>query len=196
MAPLFEASFAVIVPKCEIGNIQWNHSSVRAAILSLLHDLSQSKLSKLCNITQPIISHIVNNKDFKLNQNKCQEFGVWYEQYSRSKSNLVSCEMSNIQSQDNVSNLISNINIDNDEKVQSQSDARLTFHSKQEVPRLVEWFNLDRNPSERQLSYYADLLNQSPLRVERNKVTIKSLKNWWKNYKQKQRNELKERKRK
>lgn len=75
--------------------------------------------------------------------------------------------MSNIQSQDNVSNLISNINIDNDEKVQSQSDARLTFHSKQEVPRLVEWFNLDRNPSERQLSYYADLLNQSPLRVER-----------------------------
>lgn len=73
----------------------------------------------------------------------------------------------------------------------STSDARLTFHPKLEVPRLVEWFQLNRSPSERQLVYYADLLNQSSLRAERNKVTVKSLKNWWKNYKQKQRNEMK-----
>lgn len=58
---------------------------------------------------------------------------------------------------------------------------RLFFHSSQEIPQLKTWFQENNNPSEEILGYYAEILNQTSLRKERQEVTVKSLKNWWKN---------------
>lgn len=56
----------------------------------------------------------------------------------------------------------------------SKPEARLTFHAKQEVPQLKEWFEQNQNPSERMFSCYADILNQSSLRTERFVYTQKA----------------------
>lgn len=120
---------------------------------------------------------------------KCVEFGAWFVEYSKSKSDVRQA-----------ASLPRSIR---QPSTSSTGNVRLTFHSKLEVPRLKEWFQQCTNPSERQLAQYADTLNQSSLRAERwvgktilfetdslhnrNRVTVKSLKNWWKNNKQKNR---------
>lgn len=145
-----------------------------------------------------------------MSQAKCEEFGKWYLEYQRSRH--LQASVPQIEAGPSTSRQEDIAQLEGKSTLSIGSEARLTFHPKQEVPKLIEWFHLNRNPSDRELSCYAELLNQSPLRVERfdtnqsscflvklihlichcrNKVTIKSLKNWWKNYKQKQRNEQK-----
>lgn len=84
-------------------------------------------------------------------------------------------------------------------------ETRLTFHASLEVPQLRQWYHLNPKPSDRLLQTYAELLNQSTIRQERyfpmhrylsidssvnfarTKVTVKSLRNWWKNERQRER---------
>ncbi|KAG8193006.1 hypothetical protein JTE90_028126 [Oedothorax gibbosus] len=67
-------------------------------------------------------------------------------------------------------------------------DGRLTFHPTKELPLMRDWFHSCRNPSRRTLQMYVDLLNQGSVRQqERPKVAVNTLKNWWKNEKQRER---------
>ena len=110
----------------------------------------------------------MNSKEFKLSQAKCEEFGEWYLQYRRSHQTENPTKSSQtIESLESANNTGTSGITERVEIMKSNSEARLTFHPKQEVPRLVEWFQLNRNPSDHILSYYADMLNQSSLRAER-----------------------------
>ncbi|GFR25455.1 uncharacterized protein TNCT_440551 [Trichonephila clavata] len=64
----------------------------------------------------------------------------------------------------------------------------LTFHPTKELPVMRDWFHGCRNPSRRTLQMYVDILNQGPVRQqERPKISLSTLKNWWKNEKQRER---------
>lgn len=62
---------------------------------------------------------------------------------------------------------------------------RVTFHPNIEVPKLKAWYQEHPFPSDNLLSTYVTELNTSLVRLERPKVEIKHLKQWWINQKQK-----------
>lgn len=51
---------------------------------------------------------------------------------------------------------------------------RETFHST-EIPKLREWFNINRKPSIADLEKYKDILNNGPARIDKYKITVQKL---------------------
>ncbi|XP_035221528.1 uncharacterized protein LOC118194489 isoform X2 [Stegodyphus dumicola] len=147
---------------------EWIDITVRNAVLELLREMSQSKLAKLCPLSQPMLSNIINNRYMgKIGKEKCQEFGLWYLTYRKQHPEGSAPEV-----------------VPNDRPV----DGRLTFHPTKELPVMRDWFHSCRNPSRRMLQMYVDILNQGPVRQqERPKIALTTLKNWWKNEKQRER---------
>lgn len=147
---------------------EWIDTTVRNAVLELLREMSQSKLAKLCPLSQPMLSNIINNRYVgKIGKEKCQEFGTWYLNYRKQNPEAVSPEVV---------------------PTDRPQDGRLTFHPTKELPMMRSWFHGCRNPSRRTLQMYVDILNQGPVRQqERPKVVVSALKNWWKNEKQRER---------
>lgn len=147
---------------------EWKDVTVRNAVLELLREMSQSKLAKLCPLSQPMLSNIINNRYLgKIGKEKCQEFGLWYLTYRKQNPEGAALEV-----------------VPSDRP----ADGRLTFHPTKELPVMREWFHSCRNPSRRTLQLYVDILNQGPVRQqERPKVVLATLKNWWKNEKQRER---------
>ncbi|KAG8193005.1 hypothetical protein JTE90_028125 [Oedothorax gibbosus] len=63
---------------------EWKDTTVRNAVLELLREMSQIKLAKLCPLSQPMLSNIINNRYMgKIGKEKCQEFGQWYLTYRK-----------------------------------------------------------------------------------------------------------------
>ncbi|GFQ77741.1 DNA-binding protein SATB2 [Trichonephila clavata] len=147
---------------------EWRDITVRNAVLELLREMSQSKLAKLCPLSQPMLSNIINNRYMgKIGKEKCQEFGLWYLTYRKQHPEGSTPEV-----------------VPSDKPV----DGRLTFHPTKELPVMRDWFHGCRNPSRRTLQMYVDILNQGPVRQqERPKISLSTLKNWWKNEKQRER---------
>ncbi|GIY41293.1 DNA-binding protein SATB1, partial [Caerostris darwini] len=147
---------------------EWKDTTVRNAVLELLREMSQSKLAKLCPLSQPMLSNIINNRYMgKIGKEKCQEFGQWYLTYRKQHPEGSTPEV-----------------VPSDKPV----DGRLTFHPTKELPIMRDWFHGCRNPSRRTLQMYVDILNQGPVRQqERPKIAFSTLKNWWKNEKQRER---------
>ncbi|GFT99095.1 DNA-binding protein SATB1 [Nephila pilipes] len=147
---------------------EWRDITVRNAVLELLREMSQSKLAKLCPLSQPMLSNIINNRYMgKIGKEKCQEFGQWYLAYRKQHPEGSTPEV-----------------VPSDKPV----DGRLTFHPTKELPVMRDWFHGCRNPSRRTLQMYVDILNQGTVRQqERPKISLSTLKNWWKNEKQRER---------
>ncbi|XP_015910068.1 uncharacterized protein [Parasteatoda tepidariorum] len=147
---------------------EWKDVTVRNAVLELLREMSQSKLAKLCPLSQPMLSNIINNRYLgKIGKEKCQEFGTWYLNYRKQTPEGTAPEI-----------------VPSDRP----TDGRLTFHPTKELPTMRDWFRSCRNPSRRTLQMYVDILNQGPVRQqERPKIILSTLKNWWKNEKQRER---------
>ncbi|XP_054722895.1 uncharacterized protein LOC129232822 [Uloborus diversus] len=150
---------------------EWRDITVRNAVLELLREMSQSKLAKLCPLSQPMLSNIINNRYMgKIGKEKCQEFGQWYLTYRKQHPEGGTPEVV---------------------PTERPLDGRLTFHPLKELPMMRDWFHGCRNPSKRTLQMYVDILNQGPVRQqERPKVVLSTLKNWWKNEKQRERKNL------
>ncbi|KAK8781466.1 hypothetical protein V5799_017193 [Amblyomma americanum] len=146
----------------------WNMDSVKTAVIQLLREMSQSKLAKICPLKQSLLSTIVNNKfSGKLGAEKCKEFGRWFMQYRQSSPATASTFL------------------DEDKPPQ---DGRMTFHSSTELPRMREWYRQCPHPTNLQLQDFANQLNCESLRLRNKpKVTLNSLKNWWKNERQRER---------
>ncbi|CAG2115760.1 unnamed protein product [Medioppia subpectinata] len=166
---------------------EWTHNTVREAVLELLREISQSKLSKLCQISQSLLSSIVNNKfEGKIGKKKCEEFGKWYTDYRRGhpSQKLISLERlfsaqktvcgvsSEPKRRDNRSEEKSEeekgteLDTSLTQTTSQSCETRLTFHSGLEVPQLRQWFRTNPKPSDRLLLKYAEILNQSSLRLE------------------------------
>ncbi|CAD5114185.1 DgyrCDS3328 [Dimorphilus gyrociliatus] len=62
---------------------------------------------------------------------------------------------------------------------------RETFRST-EIPKLREWFNVNRKPSMADLEKYRDILNNGPARIDKYKITVQKLQVWFKNERQKE----------
>lgn len=110
----------------------------------------------------------MNNKfSGKLGAEKCKEFGRWFMEYRQSSPATASTFL------------------DEDKPPQ---DCRMTFHSGTELPRMREWYRQCPHPTNLQLQDFVNQLNAGALRI-RNKppVTPSSLKNWWKNERQRER---------
>ncbi|KFM59148.1 DNA-binding protein SATB2, partial [Stegodyphus mimosarum] len=113
--------------------------------------MSQSKLAKLCPLSQPMLSNIINNRYVgKIGKEKCQEFGLWYLTYRKQHPEGSTPEV-----------------VPNDRPV----DGRLTFHPTKELPVMRDWFHSCRNPSRRTLQMYVDILNQGPVRQQESVMT-------------------------
>ncbi|GIY30473.1 DNA-binding protein SATB1, partial [Caerostris extrusa] len=136
---------------------EWKDTTVRNAVLELLREMSQSKLAKLCPLSQPMLSNIINNRYMgKIGKEKCQEFGQWYLTYRKQHPEGSTPEV-----------------VPSDKPV----DGRLTFHPTKELPIMRDWFHGCRNPSRRTLQMYVDILNQGPVRQqERPKIAFSTLK--------------------
>lgn len=124
------------------GPTEWTETMIRQIVLDLTQTMSQLTLSKLCNISQPLISSIVRGGK-KLGRRKCQEFGQWYLNY--------------IQSADARPPAMLN----------EGGGARLVFDKTREIPRLKAWFANNTKPSEELLEEYSRLLNEDTLRKDR-----------------------------
>ncbi|KAG1714197.1 DNA-binding protein SATB2 [Nymphon striatum] len=144
----------------------WTFESVKNAVLELLKEMNQSTLARICPLSQPLISSIINGTySSKFSEQKRQEFGTWYVEYRKIHHGPES-----FQPQDQV-----------------PKDGRFTFHPSKELPRLRNLFRSCRNPSDSMLQVHADELNGSDLRQqERPKVTVEKLRNWWKNERQRE----------
>ena len=138
---------------------EWNETMIRQVVLALTQTMSQLTLSKLCNISQPLISSIVRGGK-KLGRRKCMEFGQWYMNYI--KSNDV-----------------------RPTNIQSEGSGRLVFDKRREIPRLKLWFAENAKPTDELLEEYSRIMNEDPTRKDRPQVSAKALKNWWKNERQK-----------
>ncbi|CAC5415735.1 SATB2 [Mytilus coruscus] len=144
----------------------WNDHTVRCAVLSLLKEMGQTALAKLCPLTQSAISNIANWKyNNKLSDEKCAEFGKWYTQY--------------------MSNTTGKYNFPCDFGI-APKDSRLTFHPDHEIPEMRQWYKTCKNPTEHKLNFFANELNKGHVRQERPKVTVAKLKIWWKNERQRE----------
>ena len=122
---------------------EWTESMIRQIVLALTQTMSQLTLSKLCNISQPLISSIVRGGK-KLGRRKCQEFGQWYLNY--------------IQSADTHPPVTHH---------EGGGGARLVFDKTREIPRLKAWFANNTKPSEELLEEYSRQLNEDSLRKDR-----------------------------
>ncbi|KAG0414371.1 hypothetical protein HPB47_008500 [Ixodes persulcatus] len=166
---IFETSFVSCAWDSIPSNPEmWNMDSVKTAVIQLLKEMSQSKLAKICPLKQSLLSTIVNNKfSGKLGAEKCKEFGRWFMDYRQSSPATASTFL------------------DEDKPPQ---DCRMTFHSGTELPRMREWYRQCPHPTNLQLQDFVNQLNGGALRI-RNKppVTPSSLKNWWKNERQRER---------
>jgi hypothetical protein len=137
---------------------EWTETMIRQIVTTLCQSMSQLTLSKLCNISQPLISAIVRGGK-RLGRRKCEEFGQWYLNYIKS---IDSRPM----------------------PAQPESTAaRLVFDKTREIPQLKAWFADNTKPSEDILEYYSKILNED--RKFKPQVSAKALKNWWKNERQK-----------
>jgi len=115
---------------------------IRQVVLALTQTMSQLTLSKLCNISQPLISSIVRGGK-KLGRRKCAEFGQWYMNYIKSadaRPSTMFCE---------------------------GSGARLVFDKSREIPQLKAWFANNTKPSDELLEEYSKILNEHALRKDR-----------------------------
>lgn len=115
---------------------------IRQVVLALTQTMSQLTLSKLCNISQPLISSIVRGGK-KLGRRKCAEFGQWYMNYIKSaeaRPSTMFCE---------------------------GGGARLVFDKTREIPRLKAWFANNTKPSDELLEEYSKILNEDALRKDR-----------------------------
>ena len=65
-------------------------------------------------------------------------------------------------------------------------DTRMTFHSVYELPKMREWFNANKSPSEESFQGYLRELNTGPIRRQRGNISMNKLKIWWKNEKQRE----------
>ncbi|CAN7998976.1 unnamed protein product, partial [Ixodes hexagonus] len=119
-------------------------------------------------LRQSLLSMIVNNKfSGKLGTEKCKEFGRWFMDYRQSSPATASTFL-------------------NDDK--PPQDCRMTFHSGTELPRMREWYRQCPHPTNLQLQDFVNQLNAGALRIRNKpKVTLGSLKNWWKNERQRER---------
>ncbi|CAG2165429.1 unnamed protein product, partial [Oppiella nova] len=131
---------------------EWTQNTVREAVLELLREVSQSKLSKLCQISQPLLSGIVNNKfEGKIGKKKCEDFGKWYTDYRRAHPTVCGVSPHN-QSRDNTREEGSEekaTDLDTSVAQTTQTcETRLTFHSSAEVPQLRQWFRSNPKPSD------------------------------------------------
>ena len=137
---------------------EWTETMIRQIVTTLCQSMSQLTLSKLCNISQPLISAIVRGGK-RLGRRKCEEFGQWYLNYIKSMDNRPA-------------------------PAQPESTAaRLVFDKTREIPQLKAWFADNTKPSEDILEYYSKILNED--RKFKPQVSAKALKNWWKNERQK-----------
>ncbi|XP_072042399.1 uncharacterized protein [Amphiura filiformis] len=146
---------------------EWTDGLVRTTIIMLLKDLSQSQLSAISPLSQSMISNIANSKYKALiSEDKCREFGKWYQQFQMQKLNYPELNSNPIPQ-------------------------KLTFHPQHEVPVLREWFSTHSYPSEYQYEQFCALINTSAVRLERGRpVEVIHLKNWWKNERQKGKRQL------
>lgn len=138
---------------------EWNETMIRQVVLALTQTMSQLTLSKLCNISQPLISSIVRGGK-KLGRRKCIEFGQWYMNYIKSNEARAP-------------------------NVPKEGSGRLVFDKRREIPRLKAWFAKNAKPTDELLEEYSRLMNEDPIRKARPPVSAKALKNWWKNERQK-----------
>lgn len=138
---------------------EWNETMIRQVVLALTQTMSQLTLSKLCNISQPLISSIVRGGK-KLGRRKCMEFGQWYMNYIKS-------------------------NEARPVTMHREGSGRLVFDKRREIPRLKLWFAENAKPTDELLEEYSRLMNEDPIRKARPPVSAKALKNWWKNERQK-----------
>ncbi|XP_045181529.2 DNA-binding protein SATB1-like [Mercenaria mercenaria] len=133
--------------------------------------MNQSTLAKLCPLPQSMISNIVNSKyPSSLSSDKLRAFGAWYKEYRNSQQGNTQGER------------------------EDSSNIRLTFHPNMEVPKLTAWFKEHPHPSDSLLTAYANDLNSTLVRLERPKIQVKHLRNWWTNQRQKLKRESQNRK--
>jgi hypothetical protein len=137
---------------------EWTETMIRQIVTTLCQSMSQLTLSKLCNISQPLISAIVRGGK-RLGRRKCEEFGQWYLNYIKSMDNRPALAQP------------------------ESTAARLVFDKTREIPQLKAWFADNTKPSEDILEYYSKILNED--RKFKPQVSAKALKNWWKNERQK-----------
>lgn len=168
--------------------MEWNETMIRQVVLALTQTMSQLTLSKLCNISQPLISAIVRGGK-KLGRRKCMEFGQWYMNYVKSNEVIARGAPSGMSGLGGGGGGgLSGSGSGSGSLGQSHSgegSGRLVFDKRREIPRLKSWFAENAKPSEELLLQYSRLMNDDPIRRDRPQVSAKALKNWWKNERQK-----------
>ncbi|KAL4218394.1 DNA-binding protein satb2 [Mactra antiquata] len=162
---MYIVSMAILNSVCIMSSpgfhgYDWTIDSLRTAVLELLQEMTQTELSILSPLPQSMISNLINSKyNATLSDKTLQSFGEWYTQYRQNRPAQHSIDRT--------------------------PNSRLTFHVVHEVPKLRAWFTVNHNPSDRQLQEYVNELNSGYVRIERPKVNVENLRNWFKNERQK-----------
>ncbi|ESN91785.1 hypothetical protein HELRODRAFT_165862 [Helobdella robusta] len=192
----------------DIDKIEWDDQTVRCAIIKLLKQYNQITLAKMCPMPQSMISNIVNSKyTAKVCAEKCKEFGNWYKKFRQENTCSYFCkhhsssinlgpakkDQSQLKlRQSEIKNICDFELTDGHRKtvpaigtnISNQLNTRMTFHPVDELPLMRSWYKFCPNPTSEELKNYLHELNVSPIRQERPKISLKRLRIWWRNEKQ------------
>lgn len=144
----------------------WDDQKVKTAIKKLLEYYSQTHLERmLCPFSQGMLSQISRDQyPCRLSSEKIKLFAAWYEHSQLSKE----------QEQDGSSS-------PGKKMLASLRGKKIVFNSTVEIPLLRKWYEENPKPDIKDLTRYAEILNNLDQRKTREQVLARHVNTWFKN---------------